>query len=62
MSDQQSQRSGEEVPEEEPKEILKQEQIAEGLSMIQRTHGKSTLPFTDPLFTLQTAARTRSRN
>jgi len=45
MSDQQSQRSGEEVPEEEPKEILKQEQIAEGLSMIQRTHDGSSYAF-----------------
>ena len=40
MSDAESQRDGSQAPEEEPREVLKQEQIHEGLSKVQRTHGK----------------------
>lgn len=45
---------GEEVPEEEPRLFLKQEQIVEGLSLLQRTAGKS------PGLTAQMEVHTRT--
>lgn len=43
MSDNEEQEKGEEVEQEEPKVFLKQEQIVEGLSLLQRTAGKCPL-------------------